>query len=80
LIYQPDRLNYYIVDFRDSIQAHKKIRPVTYKTKTIAGKLNGSLSETLVDFKVDPSLAPKIAKIYAWSIDFFKLKKAMNLH
>ena len=75
LIYQPDRLNYYIVHFQDSVQAHKKVRPVSYKTKTIAGKLNGSLSETLVDLKVDPSLAPKIAKIYAWSIDFFKLKK-----
>ncbi|WP_445453516.1 peptidoglycan DD-metalloendopeptidase family protein [Flavobacterium sp. 25HG05S-40] len=74
-IYQPDRLNYYVVDFRDSITAHKKARPLTFKTRTIAGALNGSLSETLQNMKVDPSLAPKIAKIYAWSIDFFKLKK-----
>jgi len=74
-IYQPDRMNYYIVDFRDSIIAHKKTRPFTYKTRTIAGALNGSLSETLQNLKVDPSLAPRIAKIYAWSIDFFKLQK-----
>lgn len=74
-IYQPDRLNYYVVDFRDSITAQKKVRPLTFKTRTIAGALNGSLSETLQNLKVDPSLAPKIAKIYAWSIDFFKLKK-----
>jgi murein DD-endopeptidase MepM/ murein hydrolase activator NlpD len=74
-IYQPDRLNYYVVDFRDSIIAHKKTQPLTFKTRTIAGKLTGSLSETLAKFKVDASLAPKIAKIYAWSIDFFKLKK-----
>ncbi|MDI1316778.1 peptidoglycan DD-metalloendopeptidase family protein [Flavobacterium sp.] len=74
-IYQPDRLNYYVVDFRDSISAFKKTRPLTFKTRTIAGALNGSLSETLQNLKVDPSLAPKIAKIYAWSIDFFKLQK-----
>ncbi|WP_333599629.1 M23 family metallopeptidase [Flavobacterium sp.] len=74
-IYQPDRLNYYIVDFRDSVVAHKKTRPVKFTTRTIAGALNGSLSETLQNLKVDPALAPKIAKIYAWSIDFFKLKK-----
>ncbi len=74
-IYQPDRLNYYVVDFRDSIVAHKKTRPLTFKTRTIAGALNGSLSETLQNLKVDPALAPKIAKIYAWSIDFFKLQK-----
>ena len=77
-IYQPDRLNYYVVDFRDSIIAHKKTRPLTFKSRTIAGALNGSLSETLQNLKVDPSLAPKIAKIYAWSIDFFKLKKGDN--
>ncbi|MGG7036903.1 MAG: peptidoglycan DD-metalloendopeptidase family protein [Flavobacterium sp.] len=74
-IYQPDKLNYYVVDFRDSVVAYKKIRPVKYKTRTIAGALNASLSETLVGLKVDPALAPRIAKIYAWSIDFFKLKK-----
>jgi murein DD-endopeptidase MepM/ murein hydrolase activator NlpD len=74
-IYQPDRLNYYIVDFRDSITAYKKTKPVKFTTRTIVGALDGSLSETLQSLKVDPALAPKIAKIYAWSIDFFKLQK-----
>ena len=74
-IYQPDRLNYYVIDFRDSVTAYKKTRPLTFKSRTIAGSLNGSLSETLQNLKVDPALASKIAKIYAWSIDFFKLKK-----
>lgn len=74
-IYQPDKLSYYIINFKDSITASKKIRPLTFKSRTIAGSLNGSLSETLQNLKVDPSLAPRIAKIYAWSIDFFKLQK-----
>jgi len=75
LIYQPDRLNFYVIDFRDSIVVYKKAKPLTFKSRTIAGALNGSLSETLKNLKVDPALAPRIAKIYAWSIDFFKLKK-----
>jgi len=75
LIYQPDRLNFYVIDFRDSIIVYKKVKPLSFKTRTIAGALNGSLSETLQNLKVDPALAPRIAKIYAWSIDFFKLKK-----
>ena len=74
-IYQPDRLNFYVIDFRDSIVVHKKTKPLTFKSRTIAGALNGSLSETLQNLKVDPALASRIAKIYAWSIDFFKLKK-----
>ncbi|RYZ78486.1 MAG: M23 family peptidase, partial [Proteobacteria bacterium] len=43
LIYQPDRLSYYVVDLRDSIaKAYKKVRPITIKRRTIAGSLDGS--------------------------------------
>lgn len=75
-IYQPDALTYYVVDLRDTaVVVYKKTRPVTIKTRTIGGLLKGSLSETLESAKVEGSLASKISKIYAWSIDFFKLKK-----
>lgn len=74
-IYQPDRLNYYIIDLRDSVTVTKKTKPVTIKRRTIAGQLDGSLSEALEKENVEPELASRISKIYAWSIDFFKLKK-----
>jgi murein DD-endopeptidase MepM/ murein hydrolase activator NlpD len=74
-IYQPDRLSYYVVDFRDSVIAYKKIKPVTIRRRTIAGELDGSLSDALVEQKVSASLATQVSKVYAWSIDFFKLKK-----
>ncbi|MFV5696812.1 peptidoglycan DD-metalloendopeptidase family protein [Flavobacterium sp. ZT3R17] len=75
-IYQPDALTYYVVDLRDTaVVVYKKTRPITIKTRTIGGLLKGSLSETLESAKVEGSLASKISKIYAWSIDFFKLKK-----
>ena len=75
LVYQPDRGSYYVVDFRDSITAYKKIRPVRIKQRTIAGVLDGSLSDALNKQGVDAALANKLTKVYAWSIDFFKLKK-----
>lgn len=74
-IYQPDRINYYVIDLRDSITVYKKTKPLTIKRRTIAGRMEGSLSEALSKEKVEPELASRIAKIYAWSIDFFKLKK-----
>ncbi len=74
-IYQPDRANYYIIDFRDSISVSKVTRPIRIKNRTIAGELNGSFSDELRRQKVDPALANKLIKVYAWSIDFFKLKK-----
>ena len=74
-IYQPDQLTYYVVDLRDSISAYKKVRPVTIRKRTIAGKLEGSLAEALGREKVDPELASRISKIYQWTIDFFKLQR-----
>lgn len=75
-IYQPDQLNYYVVDFRDSIVlANKKTKPVTFKRRTIAGELDGSLSETLKNEGASAALSSQLTGIYKWSIDFFKSKK-----
>ncbi|WP_348799238.1 M23 family metallopeptidase [Flavobacterium adhaerens] len=75
-IYQPDALNYYVVDLTDSVaKAHKKTKPLTLKRKSIGGVLKGSLSETLDNAQIDAGLATRISKIFAWSIDFFKVKK-----
>ena len=74
-VYQPDRSTYYVIDFRDSVSVYKKSRPMRFKQRTIAGKLDGSLSDALSKQHVDAGLANKLTKVYAWSIDFFKLKK-----
>jgi murein DD-endopeptidase MepM/ murein hydrolase activator NlpD len=75
-IYQPDALTYYVIDLRDSIaKTYRKIKPVTLKRKIIGGVLKSSLSETLGNESVEAALASRITKIFAWSIDFFKLKK-----
>ena len=75
-IYQPDNLSYYVVDFRDTaVTVFKKTKPITIKRRTIGGVLKESLSETLGNAKIEGVLASKIAKIYAYSIDFMKLKK-----
>lgn len=75
MVFQPDQLNYILVDLRDSIVVHKKARPLTFKIRTIAGKLSSSLSETLRNENIDISIKKKLIKVYAWSIDFFKSKK-----
>ena len=75
-IYQPDQLNYYVVNFKDSIPtASKKVKPVTYRRKIIAGELNGSLSESLKNEGASSALSNQLINIYKWSIDFFKSKK-----
>lgn len=75
MVYQPDRGSYYVIDFRDSVSVSKIIRPIRVKQRIIAGELDGTLSEALNKQGVDGALANKLTKVYAWSIDFFKLKK-----
>ncbi len=74
-IYQTDRLNYYLFDFRDTIAVYKQARPLTFKNRTVAGKFIGNLIKSLEEVKIDKVLAKKLTKTYAWSIDFFKTKK-----
>ncbi|WP_396144837.1 M23 family metallopeptidase [Flavobacterium sp.] len=75
LIYQPNRIDYYLVDLTDSVVGFKKSRPLTFKVRTVAGELTGPLTKTLRDLKIDPTLSGKLTKVFAWSIDFFKSKK-----
>lgn len=74
-IYKADISHYYVVDLRDSITAYKKQLPITIKRRTIATEINGSLSATLDEAGVQPSLAQNLADIYAYSVDFFKIQK-----
>ena len=75
LIYQSTRLEYYLVDLTDSIVGHKKKRPLTFKSRVVAGELTGPLTQTLRSLKIDPTLSGRLTKVFAWSIDFFKSKK-----
>ncbi len=86
LVYVQDRINYLVVDFRDTTQVvvMSKAKPTTIKRRTIATELDGSLSETLDKVGVDARLAVNLANIYAYSIDFFKTQKgdkfAVTIH
>lgn len=75
LVYVQDKSNYLVVDLRDSIVVQMKQKPTVIKRRTVAAALDGSLSETLNNLGVSPALAPQLASIYAYTIDFFKIQK-----
>jgi murein DD-endopeptidase MepM/ murein hydrolase activator NlpD len=75
LVYVEDRIQYTVVDFRDSLVVSNKQKPTRIKRRVVAAEINGSLSETLSNAGVSPALAPKLAGIYAYTIDFFKIQK-----
>ncbi len=75
-IYQPNKEEYVVINFKDSIHAYKSRKPITYVEKTVTGVITSSISETLDDLGVSAVLTNKLAdEIYAWSIDFRRLQK-----
>lgn len=75
-VYVKNRTSYLVVDFRDStVVVHEKVRPSTIKRRTIAAEIEGSLSETLSKEGVSAGVASNLAKIFEYSIDFFKIQK-----
>ena len=76
-IYQPNRLNYVVIDFSnfDSISAYNKKKPFKIVKKTTSGIIDSSLSETMDENGLPWELINQLSDIYAWTIDFTRIQK-----
>ncbi|MFB9055426.1 peptidoglycan DD-metalloendopeptidase family protein [Mariniflexile ostreae] len=75
-IYQPNLIEYVVINFEDSIHAYTSTKPIKYVENTVTGFINSSISETLQEQGVSPVLTNKLAdEIFAWTIDFRRLQK-----
>jgi murein DD-endopeptidase MepM/ murein hydrolase activator NlpD len=77
-IYQPNSVDYVVVNFADSIHAYTKRKPIKYLEKTATGIIPDGMgiSQLMIEQGLSPRLAYKMAdEIYAWTIDFRRLQK-----
>jgi len=75
-IYQPNKEEYVVINFKDSIHAYTSRKPIKYVERIATGIINSSISETLESQGLSPRLAYIMADdIYAWTIDFRRLQK-----
>jgi len=77
-IYQPNLVEYLIVDFTDSIQTKFGRKEVKVVEKYATGIIESSLSEAIEKQNLNYILAHEMSDIYAWTIDFFHLQKGDN--
>lgn len=77
-IYQPNQIEYLIIDFKDTVQTTFGRKDVRIETKTASGVISSSLSEAMNEEGLNYILAHEMSEIYAWSIDFFHLQKGDN--
>ncbi len=74
-IYENDKVNYTVVDLRDTAVAYRSKRKVKYVEREVGGVITNNLSETLDNLGVDYAVTIDLSEIYAWTIDFFRLEK-----
>ncbi|MFI1744949.1 peptidoglycan DD-metalloendopeptidase family protein [Thalassobellus sediminis] len=74
-IYQKNKIEYVVINFKDSIHAYNRSKPIKYVQKELSGVINSSISQTLDEKGVSAVLTNKLAdEIYAWTIDFRRLQ------
>ncbi|QTN37913.1 peptidoglycan DD-metalloendopeptidase family protein [Cryomorphaceae bacterium] len=74
-VYQPTPADYVVVDLRDSLNVYRGQKEIEVREKHAAGVIESSLWNAMVDNDMSPALVMELSAIYAWTLDFFRVKK-----
>ncbi len=74
-IYEISPSNYVLYHLTDSVYASLGKKPIIRKQVSTTGTIKTSLWNAMIDQHDDPNLVIKLSEIYAWTIDFFELRK-----
>ncbi len=74
-VYEHTPVDYVFFSLQDSIHVLKHEKAIIVASKQASGVISSSLWNTMLDMELDPMLAFELSEIYAWTIDFFGLRK-----
>lgn len=74
-IYQPNEVEFIVCGLQDSVTIRKGRKEVETITKSLSGVIETSLYDALTANGGDPMLAMRMADIFAWTIDFYRIQK-----
>jgi len=74
LVYQRDARRYVVFNVRFPEQSYVASRSVEREWDTVSGTIDGSLYGTVVENGGHPLLALRLSEVFAWQIDFFRLR------
>lgn len=75
MVYEENAVDYVVFNLDDSAYIYRAQNDVERRTREVSGIINGSLYETLEQNDMNPALAVRMADIFAWSVDFYKIQK-----
>jgi murein DD-endopeptidase MepM/ murein hydrolase activator NlpD len=75
LVYEHNPIEYVIFHLKDSLMVEVCKREVITVEKTISGRIETSLSETIEQLSISNELTNKFVDIFGWQVDFQRLQK-----
>lgn len=75
LVYEANPIDYVIFYLKDSLQIEAKQKEVVVEEKSIAGRIESSLSETIESLNISHELTNKFVDVFGWQVDFQRLQK-----
>ncbi len=73
-VYEVNPAKKIIIGLRDSIYAYQELKQIITYQRIIGAEINNSLYQDLVDQGVPATVVVRLADLYSWSIDFFKIQ------
>ena len=74
-VYEIDAIHYVVYQLNDSLTIIPGQKPTHTELKTASGEIRSSLWNAMKDNNINPVLAIELSEIYAWTIDFFGIRK-----
>ena len=75
LVYEQDRINLIVFSLTDSVYAYKVKREVNVERRPADVTIGTSLWVDMTNAGVSPVVIADLSDIYAWTVDFFSLRK-----
>lgn len=75
LVYEIDPVNYVVFQFKDTLDVYKGRRKVKTKTRKTAAIIEQSLWKALEEQDASPALVMRMAEIFAWNVNFYRIKE-----
>lgn len=75
LVYEPNAIDYVVFHLKDSLLVEACQRKVDTLQRSIAGRIESTLSQTIEALSISHELTNKFVDIFAWQIDFQHLQK-----
>ncbi len=74
IVYEENHTEFIRFELGDSVFVTRNSKPVEVRTRKVSGEIRGSVYQTLQEIDVDPQLTHRLADVFAWQVDFYRIQ------